>query len=97
MVVWSHKFHPDLPERYDSITSSSEFLQVYSTLMRRGTKNVMANYFHITLKNSWSQSWFMNPPLGSGRSWSGLCHTFLANFQGTSNHPVPQIDLDWVI
>jgi hypothetical protein len=31
MVVWSHKFWPHLPEKYDGTVNSTEFLQIYST------------------------------------------------------------------
>jgi hypothetical protein len=61
----------------------AEFLQIYSTAVwvARGSKNVMANYFHVMLKDM-ACSWFMILPLDSVRSWSGLCRDCLTNFQG---------------
>jgi hypothetical protein len=54
---------------YDMMASLIEFLHIYSTVVRAaiGIEDVMAIYFHISLKNSTS-SWFMNLPQGSVRS-----------------------------
>jgi hypothetical protein len=53
-VVCLHKFHPNILKRYNGIASPSMFLYIYSRVMRMlgGTENVMANYFHVSLKNS---------------------------------------------
>jgi hypothetical protein len=51
MVVWSHKFWSHLPEKYDRMVNSAEFLQIYSTsiLAARGDEAIMANYFLVAL------------------------------------------------
>ena len=97
-VAWPHKFRPDLPERYDGTAPPGEFLQIYSTAVKAagGTEDVMANYFHIALKDS-ARSWFMNLAPKSISSWEQLCREFMANFQGTSKRPGSQIDLDRVV
>lgn len=66
---WPHKLRPDLPERYEGIASLGEFLQIYSTAVctAGSVEDVMANYFHITFKDS-PRSWFMNLASKSTRS-----------------------------
>ena len=50
-VAWPPKFRPHLPEKYDDITNSSEFLQIYVTAITAagGNDAVMVSYFHVTL------------------------------------------------
>jgi hypothetical protein len=78
---WPSKFQPHLPEKYDSTSNPSEFLQVYVTAITvaGGNTAVMATYFHVTL--SWpAWTWLMNLALGSIYSWEELCARFTANF-----------------
>jgi hypothetical protein len=50
-ATWPSKFRPHLPEKYDSTTNPSEFLQVYVTAITAagGDTTVMATYFHVAL------------------------------------------------
>jgi hypothetical protein len=50
-VTWPSKFWPHLPEKYDSTSNPSEFLQVYVTAITAagGDTAVMATYFHEAL------------------------------------------------
>jgi hypothetical protein len=50
-ATWPPKFRPHLPEKYDSTSNPSEFLQVYVTAITTASGNtvVMASYFHVAL------------------------------------------------
>ena len=52
-VVWSGKFKPDLPPRYDSTPGPVEFLQLYELSIKaaNGDEKVMANWFPMALKD----------------------------------------------
>jgi hypothetical protein len=80
-ATWPSKFRPDLPEKYDSTSNSSEFLQGYVTAITAagGDTAVMATYFHVALSGpAWT--WLMNLTPGSIYSWEELCVRFTANF-----------------
>jgi hypothetical protein len=51
MMVWSHKFRPHLPEKYDGTVNPVEFLHIYSTsILAVGCdETIMANYFPVPL------------------------------------------------
>jgi hypothetical protein len=51
VATWPSKFRPHLPEKYDGMSNSSEFLQVYVTTITvaGGNTAVMATYFHVAL------------------------------------------------
>jgi hypothetical protein len=80
-VAWTSKFRPHLPEKYDSTTNPSEFLQVYITAITAagGNNAVMASYFHVTLTGP-ARTWLMNLTTGTTQSWEELCARFSANF-----------------
>jgi hypothetical protein len=63
---WPSKFRPHLPEKYDSTSNPSEFLQVYVPAITAAGRNtaVMATYFHVALSGP-AQTWLMNLALGS--------------------------------
>jgi hypothetical protein len=50
-VTWPSKFRSHLPEKYDSTSNPSEFLQVYVTAITAagGNTALMASYFHVAL------------------------------------------------
>jgi hypothetical protein len=78
---WPSKFRPHLPEKYDSTSNLSEFLQVYVTAITAAGGNtiVMATYFHVALSRpAWT--WLMNLAPGSIYSWEELCVRFTTNF-----------------
>jgi hypothetical protein len=60
-ATWPSKFWPHLPEKYDSTSNPSEFLQVYVTAITAagGDTAVMATYFHVALSSP-AQTWLMN-------------------------------------
>jgi hypothetical protein len=66
IVVWSHKFLPHLPEKYDESVNPTEYLQIYSTLILAtgGDETIMANYFPVALTGT-ARSWLMHLPKGS--------------------------------
>jgi hypothetical protein len=76
MMVWLHKFQPHLPEKYNGMVNSTEFLQIYSTsiLTVGGNEVIMANYFPVALIGM-ARSWLINLPEGTLDSWSELCHS----------------------
>jgi hypothetical protein len=81
VATWPSKFRPHLPEKYDSTSNPSEFLQVYVTAITAtgGDTTVMATYFHVALSRlAWT--WLMNLTQGSIYSWEELCAWFIANF-----------------
>jgi hypothetical protein len=84
MVVWPHKFRPNLSEKYDETVNPTEFLQIYSTyiLVAGGDEVIMANYFLVALTGM-TRSWLMNLREGTLDSWSELCRQFRANFEST--------------
>jgi hypothetical protein len=50
MVVWSRKFWPHLPEKYDGTVNPTEFLQISTSILTAGGDEVvMANYFPVAL------------------------------------------------
>jgi hypothetical protein len=80
-VTWPPKFRPHLPEKYDSMSNQSEFLQVYVTAIMAagGNTTIMASYFHVALTRP-ARTWLMNLTPGSIYSWEELCARFTANF-----------------
>jgi hypothetical protein len=80
-MTWPSKFRPHLPEKYDSTSNSSEFLQVYVTAIAAagGDTAVMATYFHVALSGP-ARTWLMNLTLGSIYSWEELHAWFIVNF-----------------
>ena len=80
-ATWPSKFRPHLPEKYDSTSNPSEFLQVYVTAITAagGDTTVMATYFHVALSGP-ARTWLMNLTPGSIYSWEELCARFVANF-----------------
>jgi hypothetical protein len=65
-ATWPPKFRPHLPEKYDSTSNPSEFLQVYLTAITAagGNTTVMASYFHVALTGlAWTS--LMNLTTGS--------------------------------
>ena len=52
-IVWSGKFKPDLPPRYDGTPDPAEFLQLYELSIEaaNGDEKVMANWFPMALKD----------------------------------------------
>jgi hypothetical protein len=50
-ATWPSKFRPHLPEKYDSTSNPSEFLQVYVTAITAagGDTTMMATHFHVAL------------------------------------------------
>jgi hypothetical protein len=80
-ATWPPKFWPHLPEKYDSTSNPSEFLQVYVTAITTagGNTAVMASYFHVALTGL-AQTWLMNLTPGSVYSWEELCARFTVNF-----------------
>jgi hypothetical protein len=83
-ATWPSKFRPHLPEKYDSTSNPSEFLQVYITAITAagGDTAIMATYFHVALSGL-ARTWLMNLTLGSVYSWEELCTRFTANFTST--------------
>ena len=65
-VVWSSKFKPDLPPRYDGTADPAEFLQLYELSIEAasGDEKIMANWFPMALKDG-ARSWLLNLPEGS--------------------------------
>ena len=80
-ATWPSKFRPHLPEKYDSTSNPSEFLQVYVTAIAAagGDTAVMATYFHVALSGP-AQTWLMNLTPGSIYFCEELCARFTANF-----------------
>jgi hypothetical protein len=80
-VTWPSKFRPHLPEKYDSMSNPSEFLQVYVTTITAagGDTVVMATYFRVALSGP-ARTWLMNLAPGSIYSWEELCTRFTVNF-----------------
>jgi hypothetical protein len=87
VVTWPSKFWPHLPEKYDSTSNPSEFLQVYVTAITAagGDTAVMATYFHVALSGP-ARTWLMNLTPGSIYSWEELCAWFIANFASAYQH-----------
>jgi hypothetical protein len=81
VATWPPKFWPHLPEKYDSTSNPSEFLQVYVTAITAagGNTAVMASYFHVALTRP-ARTWLMNLTPGSIYSWEELCARFTVNF-----------------
>jgi hypothetical protein len=65
-ATWPSKFRPHLPEKYDSMSNLSEFLQVYVTAITTvgGDTVIMATYFHVALSGP-ARTWLMNLTPGS--------------------------------
>jgi hypothetical protein len=78
---WPPKFRPHLPEKYDSTSNPSEFLQVYVTAITAagGNTAVMATYFHVVLSGP-ARTWLLNLAPGSIYTWEELYAQFVANF-----------------
>jgi hypothetical protein len=81
VATWPSKFRPLLPEKYDDMSNSSEFLQVYVTAITAagGDTAVMATYFHVALSRP-TRTWLMNLTPGSIYSWEELYVWFTTNF-----------------
>jgi hypothetical protein len=94
MVVWSPKFRPHLPEKYDRTINPAEFLHIYSTsiLAADGNEAVMANYFPVALTGT-ARSLLMNLPEGTLHSWSELCRQFMGHFESAYAQSGNEIDL----
>ena len=58
----------------------------------KGDEKVMANWFPMTLKDG-ARSWLLNLPPGLISSWNEMRDRFVANFQGTRDHPTVAGDL----
>ena len=86
-VVWSSKFKPDLPSRYDGITDPAEFLELNELSIKaaNGDEKIMENWFPMALKDG-ARSWLLNLTKGSISSWEEMRGRFIANFQGTHDH-----------
>jgi hypothetical protein len=80
-ATWPSKFRSHLPEKYDSTSNPSEFLQVYVTAITAagGDTAVMVTYFHVALSGP-TRTCLMNLTMGSIYSWKELCARFTANF-----------------
>jgi hypothetical protein len=80
-TTWPSKFWLHLPEKYDGMSNSSEFLQVYVTAITAagGDTAIMATYFHVALSGL-ARTWLMNLTPGSIYSWEELCVRFTVNF-----------------
>jgi hypothetical protein len=83
-ATWPSKFWPHLPEKYDSSSNPSDFLQVYVTAITAagGDTIVMATYFHVALSGP-AQTWLVNLTPGSIYSWEELYAWFTTNFAST--------------
>jgi hypothetical protein len=94
MVVWSFKFRPHLPEKYNGTVNPAEFLQIYSTsiLVVAGDEIVMTNYFLVALSRT-VRSWLMNLSEGSLTSWQELWHQFTTNFESAYSRSGNETDL----
>jgi hypothetical protein len=55
-IIGADRFSPELPPRYDGSNNPLEFLQLYAMaiLAARGDHHVMANWFTMDLKESFS-------------------------------------------
>ena len=93
-VAWSGKFKPDLAPRYDGTPDPAEFLQLYELSIEAANdkQKVMANWFPMALKDG-ARSGLLNLPPGSISSWNEMRDRFVANFQGTRDHPSAAGDL----
>ena len=93
-VVWPGKFKPDLPPRYDGTPDPAEFLHLYELSIEAANSDekVMANWFPMDLKDG-ARSWLLNLLVGSISSWDEMRERFIANFQGTRDHPSAAGDL----
>nr|CAE76035.1 B1292H11.21 [Oryza sativa Japonica Group] len=62
-VRWPLKFRPNLTEKYDGSVNPSEFLQIYTTIIRAagGDDRVKANYFPMALKGQ-ARGWLITQP-----------------------------------
>ena len=65
-IVWPSNFKLDLPPGYDGTADPAEFLQLYELSIKasNGDEKVMANWFHMALKDG-VRSWLLNLPAGS--------------------------------
>lgn len=72
-LVWPQKFKAEVPAKYDGLKNPVEFLQLYSTTLTAagGNDKVKANCLAMALKPN-AQSWLMNLPANSVRSWPDL-------------------------
>ena len=93
-VIWTNKFRPELPSRYDGTHNPVEFLTLYPIGIQAagGDDKVMANWFPMALKDA-ACLWIMNLPEGSIASWGDLCDAFITNFRGTYECPLTKNDL----
>ena len=83
-ATWPKKFKIDVL-RYDGTTNPWEFLQLHSlaAVVAGADEVMMANWFPLALKGD-AQSWLLNLPKCSIRSWRALKEAFLGAFQGRS-------------
>ena len=93
-VKWPKKFKIDI-RHYDGTTNPQQFLQLYSIIatVAGADETIMTSWFPLALKGD-AQTWFLNLPKNSIRSWRGLKEQFLGAFQGGYERPgVPGISM----
>nr|AAP54912.2 retrotransposon protein, putative, Ty3-gypsy subclass [Oryza sativa Japonica Group] len=97
-VDWPAGFKPTGIEKYDGTTNPESWLTIYGLAIRAagGDSKAMANYLPVALADS-ARSWLHGLPRGTIGSWAELRDHFIANFQGTFEHPGTQYDLYNVI
>nr|ABB47110.1 retrotransposon protein, putative, Ty3-gypsy subclass [Oryza sativa Japonica Group] len=97
-VDWLAGFKPTGIEKYDGTTNPESWLTVYGLAIHAagGDSKAMANYLPVALADS-ARSWLHGLPRGTIGSWAELRDHFIANFQGTFEHPSTQFDLYNVI
>ena len=96
-VQWpsTKNFKPDVPEKYDGKTHSSEFLSIYTIAVQAAggrDDKILANYFPLVLKPN-VRSWLMHLPDNSISSWADLCHQFVGAFIGGHKPHCQESDL----
>src|SRR3954463_4225999 len=85
-VQWpsTMNFKPDVPEKSDGKSYTSEFLSIYTIAVQAAggrDDKILANYFPLVLKPN-VRSWLMHLPDNSLSSWADLCHQFVGAFTG---------------
>ena len=86
-MKWPRKFKIDV-RHYDDTTNSPDFLQLYSlaTTVVGADDMIMTSWFPLALKGD-AQTWFLNLPKNSVRSWRVLKEQFLGAFQSGYERP----------
>ena len=92
-VVWPKKFKIDVL-RYNGTTNPRDFLQLYSlaAAVAGADGMMMTIWFPLALKGD-AQTWLLNLPKCSIRSWRTLKEQFLGAFQGGYKRPGAPSDL----